>query len=40
MAIRGKDRNIENSILRENKILSTKLRILFYVLFSGVVQPR
>lgn len=30
------DCNIEKCILRENKILSTKLRILFHVLFVGV----
>lgn len=32
----GPDCNIEKCILRENKILSTKLRILFHVLFVGV----
>lgn len=32
----GTDCNIEKCILRENKILSTKLRILFHVLFVSV----
>lgn len=33
---RGRDCEMETCILRENKIVSTKLRILFHVLFVGV----